>query len=179
MQTRPIENRLRRRSITGTRLPVSAVLPVEQDGEDHLMQVRPVILGIAMLAQRLAAGTFKVETGGVHEHQVELAEQVAPLGKQPLFQHILETAWRQCAAVLFGLGQLLAQPGHRPIEMMQVEPCDTIDPIIVPPAVRRPVGAASKQTMQHGQEHRAFERKLVLAFTGEFLDHGAAAGLFP
>jgi hypothetical protein len=44
-----------------------------------------------------------------------------PLGKQPLFHHILETAWRQCAAILFIARQFLAQPRHRPIKVMQVK----------------------------------------------------------
>ena len=95
---------------------------VEQDGKDHLVQIRPMILGEAVPAERLPAGAFEVQAGRVHEHEIKLGEQVAPLGAQLLFHHILETARRQGAAVLFGGRQFLAQPRHRPIEVMQVEP---------------------------------------------------------
>jgi hypothetical protein len=97
----------------------------------------------------------------------------------PLFHHILETAWRQCAATLFVARQFLAQPRHRPIKVMQVEPLDAVDPVVLAPAVRRPIGPAREQAVQHGEEDRTFERELVLAFSCEFFDHGAAAGLFP
>jgi hypothetical protein len=52
---------------------------VEQHGQDHLLQVRPVILAVAVLTQRLPAGALKVQAGGVHEHQVEPREQVASM----------------------------------------------------------------------------------------------------
>ena len=62
---------------------------------------------------------------------------------------------------------------------MQVDIRGAIDGVILAPAVRRPIGAASKQAMQNGEKHRAFEREAVLAGTGEVFDHLAAAGLFP
>src|SRR5271166_3826740 len=40
-----------------------------------------MILAVAVLAQRLAAGTLKVQAGGVHEHP---REQIAPMCEQPL-----------------------------------------------------------------------------------------------
>ena len=46
--------------------------------------------------------------------------------------------------MLLIFGQLLAKPGHRPVEVMQVEILDPIDPVILPPAVRRSIGAARK-----------------------------------
>ena len=62
---------------------------------------------------------------------------------------------------------------------MQVEPSDAVDPVVVPPAVRRTVGPAHEQAMQNGEEDGTFEREPVLAFSGKFFDHGAAAGLVP
>jgi hypothetical protein len=86
---------------------------------------------------------------------------------------------RGANAILFVARQFLAQPRHRPIKVMQVEPLYAIDPVVLAPAVRRPIGPAREQAMQHGEENRAFECELVLAFSCEFFDHGAAAGLFP
>jgi hypothetical protein len=68
-----------------------------------------VIFAVAVLAQRLAAGALEVQAGGVHEHQVEPGEQVAPMGEHPLLHHVLQAAWcERRAAVLFRLRQLLA-----------------------------------------------------------------------
>src|SRR5450759_2064615 len=63
--------------------------------------------------------------------------------------------------------------------MMQVEPLDAIDPVVLPPPIGRPVRAAGEQAMQHGEEDGAFERKPMLALTGELLDHALAPGLLP
>jgi hypothetical protein len=64
-QTRPMENRRRNRSMTGSNVVTSAVLPghilaadwtagaVDHEAEDYLFQIRPVVLGIAVLAERL------------------------------------------------------------------------------------------------------------------------------
>src|SRR4051794_37445142 len=98
-QTRPMPNRLRRRSITGTSTATSAVLPghiseqtgrpcVDHHTQDHLHQVRPVVLGIAALAQAGAAGADKAERGGVHEHDRQLAEQVPPGCEQLLLDEV-------------------------------------------------------------------------------------------
>ncbi len=118
--------------------------------------------------------------GRVHEHQIERAEEIAPPREQLLLHHVLQATRREgCRPVLLVFGQLLAEPGHRPIEMMQVEALDAFDPVILPPAVRRPVGAAGEQAVQNGQEHRALQRKIMLAGTGEVLDDFPAAGLLP
>ena len=139
-----------------------------------------MVFGEAALSQRLAARSLEIEAGRVHEHEVELAEQIAPAREQLLFDDVLQAARREeRGAVLLIFAQLLAQPGHRPIKVMQVDILDAIDGVILAPAVRRPIGAASKQAMQNGEKHRAFEREAVLAGTGEVFDHLAAAGLFP
>src|SRR5262249_53328456 len=92
--TRAMSKRRRSRSITGTSVVTSAVLPghisgahrppvaSEQHREHHLPQVRPMVLAVAVPAQRLPAGALEVQAGGVHEHQVEAREQVAPMREQ-------------------------------------------------------------------------------------------------
>src|SRR5438552_6478847 len=96
---------------------------VDQHRQDHLAQVRAMVLAKTMAARRLAAGALEVEAGGVHEHQVEPREQVAPMREQPFFHHILGAARsKRRAAVLLLRRQLLAEPGHRAIKLMQREP---------------------------------------------------------
>ena len=62
---------------------------------------------------------------------------------------------------------------------MQFQPVRALDPIILPPAVRRAVRAAGKQTMQHGEEYRSLQREAMVAGAGELLDDRATAGLLP
>ncbi len=62
---------------------------------------------------------------------------------------------------------------------MQVEPLDAVDPVVLPPSIGCPIRSAGEQAMQHGEEDGAFERKPVLALTGELLDNAPASGLLP
>ena len=63
--------------------------------------------------------------------------------------------------------------------MMQIEALDAPDPVIQPPPIRRPVGAARKQPMQNGEEHRALQREIMMARAGQSLNHSPAARLLP
>src|ERR1035437_6000630 len=167
--------------VAGPHLPAPRpATTVRGHGEDHLAQVLPMILGIAAPAERLPAGTLKIETGRVHEHEIELAEQVASAPGQAVFDDVLEAArCKRGAVILFARRQLLTEPGHRPVEMMQVEPLDAVDPVILSPPIGRPVRTTGAQAMQHGEEDGAFERKPMLALPGELLDDGPASGLLP
>ena len=134
MQMRPMEKRRwRSRSTTGTRLPVSAVLPghircrspaiaVQEHGEDHLPQVRPVILGIAVPAERLAARASK------YRLVVSMNTRSSLVNRSRRFSNRRSstTSLRQRGAngvrpSCSGRRQFVAEPGHRPIEMMQFE----------------------------------------------------------
>jgi hypothetical protein len=102
------------------------------------------------------------------------------MGEQPLLHHVLHAArGERRATVLLLFQQLLPQPGHRPIEMMQIELVDAGDGVILAPAVGRAIGAAHEQPVQHREEHRAFQRKAVPAFARQLRDHCATAGLLP
>ena len=89
----PVDHRDQRRHVGGVAGPHlrahRPAIAIDQDSEDHLPQVGTVILAVAVLAQRLAACALEVEAGGVHEHQVEPREQVAPIREQPLLHHVL------------------------------------------------------------------------------------------
>ena len=63
--------------------------------------------------------------------------------------------------------------------MMQIEPRDAGDGVILAPAIGGAVGAAHEQPVQYGEEHRALQRKAVLAFARQLRDHRPAAGLLP
>jgi hypothetical protein len=109
-------------------------LTVDDNGQDHLLQIRSMILGVAVSPQAVAAGAVERQAGGVHEDQRQIAEQIAPALEQALLDHVLDAARRQRAGS--GGADLLAQPGHRPIEVMQLEPVDPLDPVIGDPFYR-------------------------------------------
>ena len=82
----PIDHRDERRHVgrvagpqfTADRSP----LTVEHGPDDHLLEVGPMVLAVAALADRLSAFSLEVDRGRVEEDQLELGEQVAPAGEQ-------------------------------------------------------------------------------------------------
>ena len=188
-QTRLIEKRLRNWSTAGIRLPTSAVFP----GHISVHAGRPSpsssTARIIWLrsgrwswrsppSERLPARALEIETGGVHEHQVDRAEAVAPPREQLLLHDVLQATRRKgrCAGLL-AFGEFFAEPAHGAIEVMQAEALDALDPVILPPAVGGAIRAARKQAVQNGKENRALQRKIILARTGEARDDCPAAGL--
>jgi hypothetical protein len=76
--------------------------------------VRTMILAEAVLDQRLGAGPFELETRGVHEHQVEPGEQVAPIRKQPLLHRIFQAARSERRAAVLLSWPLACNSSKRP-----------------------------------------------------------------
>ena len=116
----------------------------------------------------------------IHEHDIERGQKVAPTGEQLLLQDVLHAARRKRrCTVLLVFGKLLAEPRHGAIEMMQFEPLDAVDAIILAPAIGSAIRTAAKQAMQHGQERRALQREVMFSRARQALDHASAARLFP
>jgi hypothetical protein len=63
--------------------------------------------------------------------------------------------------------------------MMQIEPLDAREGVILAPAIGGAVGAALEQPVQHGEQHCALQPKAMLALARQLGDHRAAAGLLP
>jgi Transposase len=109
MQMRPIAKRWRRRSITGSSAFTSAVLPghisvqmgaplaIHDEPRDHLLQIWPEILRVAVLAQRFAALAVKGQAGGVHERGGEIAEQIATFIEQLFLDDVLDALMQRGA----------------------------------------------------------------------------------
>ena len=131
---------------------------VEEHGQDHLVEVGPMVLGEAAPSESLAARALEIETGGVHEHKIERRQKIAPAGEQLLLQDVLQAARRKRGrGVLLIFGKLLPEPRHGAVKMMQLEPLDAVDAIVLAPAVGGVVRAATKEAVQHGQERRALQ----------------------
>ena len=74
--------------------------------------LRPIVLGIAVLAQRFAALAVERQAGGVDEYGGELGEQIAATVEQLLVDQVLDTAPRERPGGL--LLDLLAEPTTSP-----------------------------------------------------------------
>src|ERR1700759_733288 len=99
-----------------------------------------MVFAIAVLTNALSAEAFEVEAGGVHEHQVEPAEQVTTMGEQLFLDQVLGAARREWRGViLLPGGQCFTEPGHGTVEVVQVEVSAAADAIILAPAIRRQI----------------------------------------
>ena len=93
---------------------------VDDEPEDHLLEFGAIVLGIAVLAQPLAALAVERQAGGVDEYGGEIGEEIAATVEQLLLDQVLDTARRERPVRL--LLDLLAEPGHGPVEGVQPSP---------------------------------------------------------
>src|ERR1019366_1849400 len=87
--------------------------------QDHLAKIGPVVLGIAMLAECLAAFAVERKARRVHEDGGKIGKEIAPPVGQPPLDHLLDATRSQRLLAL--LLHLLTEPGHGAVEMMQVQ----------------------------------------------------------
>ena len=75
--------------------------------------------------------------------------------------------------------QLLPEPGHGAVEVVQRQAVHTRDDVVVDPFVAGPVGAGDEEPVQDGGEDGALDLELETAPGEQVLDHRPAAGLLP
>ncbi len=173
MQTDPIPNRLFNRSTMGTRLFTSAVLPgqsslqiglpllVQHHAHHHLLQVGTMIFRVPALADGLASFALEVDRRGVEEHDVQIGEQVATPREQRLLDEVLVGAGSERRGpVLLVFRKNLSQPGHGPVEVVQVQIGDAFDGVVVLPLLGGAVAAGREEPMQHGEEDGPLDGEL-------------------
>src|SRR4051794_24746868 len=125
-------------------------LGVHHQAEDHLHQIRAVVLGIAALAERLPALAGEGEGRGVHEDDGELAEQVTSAFEQRLLDLVLDAARGKGGGVLLPtvLGvEFLAEPGHGAVEVVKVEVVSAGDVVVGHPLLAGTIGAGDHQAV--------------------------------
>lgn len=74
-------------------------LVVKDNTHYHLFEIRPVILGVAVLSDALAALTLEVDGSGIKEDTVQAREQIPSGGKQIFFDDIFRASWGKRRAV--------------------------------------------------------------------------------
>ena len=86
--------------------------------QDHLAEAPPDSLWKSRAVPASSHRHLEIETGHVHEHQIARAEQIAPPREQ-LLHDVLSATRRKAWPLLLVYGQFLAEPGHRPVEVVQ------------------------------------------------------------
>ena len=123
-------------------------LTVEHDPDDHRLEVRSMILAVAALTDGFSPLSLEVDAGGVEEDQLEFREQITSMGEQPLFDQVLGAARGKRRLVrLLHAGQLLSEPGHGPVEMMELQGFASFDLVILLPLVGGPIAAGVEEAM--------------------------------
>src|SRR3954447_22611916 len=155
-------------------------LSIEHGPHDHLVQVGAMVLAEAPLANLLATFALEIDRGGVEEDQLQAAEEVTPVIEHALLDPVLDAAGcERRLALLLVLWQFLSEPGHGPVEVVELEVVATLDLVVLPPLVGGPVTARGEEAMQDGEEDGPLDVELEAASGQELLDDVAAAGLLP
>ena len=154
-----------------------AALAVEDHGQHHLPQVGAVVLGMAVRPQAVAARAVERQRRGVHEDQRQVGEEIPPALEQTLLDRVLHAARREIA--VSGRLQLLAQPGHRPIEVVQTQVGRAGDGVVDHPLLARAVGARDEQAVQDADKDRPLEGELEAAPVQQIVHHRAQSQPFP
>ena len=136
-----------------------------------------MVLRVAVSPQAFAARAIERQTGRVHEDQREIAEQIAAALEQALLDQVLDAARRQGTGR--GGRHLLAEPGHRAVEVVQLQPVDPGDPVVGHPFLAAAVRARHKQPVQHTGKDGALDRKLKTAVLEQLVQHRGNAEPLP
>ena len=150
---------------------------VNHHPQHHLLALATVVLALAVLAERVATVAGEEQRGGVEEHQVERAEEIAASGEQLLLDEVFDAPWRGGIGLAFT--EHLAEPAHRAVQMLQLQRFGAVDGLVTAPLQGAAVGAGDHDTVQHGHEHRAFDIEVMVAGGQQFAHHLLAAGLTP
>ena len=168
--------RVARPQLTADRSP----LTVEHGSDDHLLEIRPVILAVASLTDRLSPLPLEVDRGRIEEDQLELSEQVTPSGEKCLLDQVLVAAGSERRLVgLFLAWQFVAQPTHRPVEVMKLKNFASLDLVSLFPLVGCAIAAGVEEPVQDGEEDGPLHGKLEAAALENLLNHMLAAGQLP
>jgi hypothetical protein len=120
-----------------------------------------MIFRVPALADGLASFALEVDRRGVEKHDVQIGEQVAAPREQRLLDEVLVGAGSERRGpVLLVFRKFLSQPGHGPVEVVQVQIADAFDGVVVLPLLGGTVAAGREEAMQHGEEDGPLDGEL-------------------
>jgi hypothetical protein len=137
-------------------------LVVKDYTHNHLPEIRPVILGVAVISDGFAAFTLEVDGSGIKENTVQAREQIPSGGKQFFFDDIFRASWGKGRAVAL-IRDLFSKKAHGPVQMMQLEILAAAHNQIPLPLITATVRARDKEPVQNRQKDGPFDIELELA----------------
>lgn len=143
-----------------------ATLDIQSDPHDHLSQVGPVVLAVAVLPDAFAPVSLEAEGGRVEEHKAHFAEEVAPPVEEGFFDEVLGAAREAHEPFPNGL----AQPTHGPVELVEADLRSVRNAVVFLPHLRRAIAATGEKPVEHGQVDRPFQIEAVFASSSQIPD---------
>ena len=151
-----IPKRSRSRLTTGNSSVTSAVLPgirpfdklrrgdrpvgvIEHDAEHDLLQMSTVVFGMAILAETFTTGAFEPQCRGVEKRDRNGTEQRLAVAIERLFDRLRGAAARRID---------LAEPGHRLIGVVEIEPLGARHAHPAAPVIGMAVGTRDHQPVR-------------------------------
>jgi hypothetical protein len=139
-----------------------------------------MVLAVAALTDRLSASSLEVDRGRIEEDQLKLCEEITPTGEECLLNEVFVApeSKRRFVGLLL-TWQLVTEPAHRPVEVMNLKILASHDLVVRFPRVRSAIAAGVKEPMQDSEKDGALDGELEAATMKQMLDHLLAAGLLP
>src|SRR5215469_2491016 len=157
-----------------------SALTIQHRSHHHLVQVGAMVLAVSPLSQGVTPLALEVNRGGVEEDQIQASEQLLAAVEQTLLDVVLHTAGgERRPSRLLVLGQFLSQPGHGPVQVVQLQGLTPLQHVVVAPLGGGAITARLEQAMHHRQEHGSFQREAEVALSEELLQDGLTAALAP
>src|ERR1019366_9780238 len=126
------------------------------------------------------AFTLEVDRGGVEEHELKVSEEVAAVGEELLFDAVLGASGCEGGlARLLVVRQLLAEPGHGPVQVMELQGVAAFDRVVGLPLVGGAVAAGVDKAVEHGEEDGPFDVEREAASFEQLPDDPLTPGLAP
>ena len=120
------------------------------------------------LSDLLPAFAFEVQAGRVEKHDLDGREEVAPAQEELFFDPVLAASCRQ--GVRPDLDAPFAEPGHAPVQMLQLYAVDALDGEVHLPLLGGPVAPRREESVQDGEENRPLERVSMASLAVDFLN---------
>ena len=155
-------------------------LAIEHSADHHLVQIGPMVFAVAVLAQGVATLALEIQRGGVEEDDLQFAEQIATAREQLFFDDVLGAARHELAEALLLRGrQLLAEPGHSAVQLVQFDFVGAVEQVIHLPGLSGTIAAGGAESMQDSEEDSAFDGEFERACSEQLVEDVLAAGLVP
>ena len=143
---------------------------VEHDAQHHLGEVAAIVLGVAAPAERRPAAALEPQRRGVEEGHRQFAQQRLAVTIERLLHGLAHHS---------PVADILAQPRHRLVGVVEVERLRPGQAIRSLPGAGMAVGAGDHQPVHHGEIDRPLHVEAELAPGERRAQHLATAGLGP